>query len=64
MLFTRYLIEDNSNDYVIFDKDAECNIKTVSSRFKFIIGKYDLLPEDKELEYHTALVNVIYILLF
>ena len=49
MLFTRFLIEKNSEDYVIFDKNAESNRATVSSRFRFIIGKYDLISEEKEI---------------
>lgn len=49
MFFTRFLIEENSEDYVIFDKNAVSNRATVSSRFRFIIGKYDLLSEEKEI---------------
>ena len=49
MFFTRFLIEENSEDYVIFDKNAESNRATVRSRFRFIIGNYDLFSEEKEI---------------
>ena len=49
MFFTRFLIDENSEDNVIFDKNAESNRATVRSRFRFIIGNYDLFSEEKEI---------------
>ena len=52
MTMARFLVEDNTQEIITFNEEEECNIKTVCSRFKWIIGKYEILSEEKELQYH------------
>ncbi|KAM3133249.1 hypothetical protein pb186bvf_014677 [Paramecium bursaria] len=48
LLISRYLVEDNQDDYVIFDESRNNNVAVVKSIIKKIIGKYTLYQQDEE----------------
>ena len=44
---TRYLVEDNYDDYVIYDEDRYNELHIVKCIFKKLIGKYELFTEEE-----------------
>ncbi len=48
ILLARYLIEDNNEEYIIFDEYRISEIDPVKNIFKKFIGPYELLTPEKE----------------
>jgi hypothetical protein len=48
IILARYLVEDNTKDYVIFNQDETANINIIKSVFKKLIGPYKLFDEKEE----------------
>lgn len=47
-LLARYLIEDNTQDWVDYDEDMTSQFQMVRSIFKQLIGKYRIYTADEE----------------
>lgn len=55
-LLTRYLTEDSSQQYVIFNPEALCGITLIREKFINLIGDYDIL-KDYEIEEAEAQIK-------
>lgn len=42
MSLARFLVEDNQNDIITFNDDENVTMQLLLSRFKTILGKYDV----------------------
>ncbi|CAD8151382.1 unnamed protein product [Paramecium pentaurelia] len=47
-LLSRYLVEDNSEDYLIYDQDRTNQTTIIKSVMKKIVGKYEILDNEEE----------------
>ncbi|CAD8051783.1 unnamed protein product [Paramecium primaurelia] len=47
-LLSRYLVEDNSEDYLIYDQDRTNQTTIIKSVMKKIVGKYEILENEEE----------------
>ncbi|CAD8148051.1 unnamed protein product [Paramecium octaurelia] len=47
-LLSRYLVEDNSQDYLIYDQDRTNQTSIIKSVMKKIVGKYEILQNEEE----------------
>ena len=56
-LLSRFLVEDNSSDYTIFDKNVSNSAIVVKSIFKNVLGTYHLLTVDEIKILHKS-INV------
>ncbi|CAD8062062.1 unnamed protein product [Paramecium sonneborni] len=57
-LFSRYLVEDNSEDYVIYDQDRKNKTSIIKSVMKKIVGKYEILSNEQELSILQSIQQV------
>eukprot|EP01017_Pseudomicrothorax_dubius_P047623 TRINITY_DN8575_c0_g1_i3.p1 TRINITY_DN8575_c0_g1~~TRINITY_DN8575_c0_g1_i3.p1 ORF type:complete len:329 (-),score=106.93 TRINITY_DN8575_c0_g1_i3:464-1450(-) len=60
LFVARYLIEDNTEEYLQFDRTRACDVNVVKSIFKKFIGNYKLLTheEDKQLRSEVSAVKL------
>ncbi|CAD8140585.1 unnamed protein product [Paramecium pentaurelia] len=54
-LLARYMIEDNTQDWVDYDEEATCQLQIVRSIFKQIVGKCKIFTEDEERQYSNEI---------
>ena len=47
ILLARYLVEENQEDWVIFDENRANSVKIVKSVFKNLIKSYELFSKDE-----------------
>lgn len=47
LLIARYLVEDNQDDFIMFDVNRSNNVRMVKDVFKKLIGKYELMEKAK-----------------
>ncbi|CAD8069493.1 unnamed protein product [Paramecium sonneborni] len=47
-LLSRYLVEDNSEDFLIYDQDRTNQTSIIKSVMKKIVGKYEILSNEEE----------------
>ncbi len=59
MLIARYLVEDNNQDYIIFNVNATNSLLIVKTIFKTLIGKYKILTEAEEQELFENIKEVL-----
>lgn len=59
LLISRFLIEDNNDDYIIYFDSQKCDLKTITSRFKWLIQKYNITTAEQDKKMHKNLVRVI-----
>jgi hypothetical protein len=58
LLVSRYLIEDNLEDYVMLDEEKTMEIGIVKSVFKNLLGNYTLLDDQIEETLHQEITTV------
>ncbi|CAD8131873.1 unnamed protein product [Paramecium octaurelia] len=54
-LLARYMIEDNSQDFVEYDEEATSQLQIVRSIFKQIVGKCRIFTEEEERQYSNEI---------
>ena len=61
LIIARYLVEDNTDDYIDFDPDRSESIIRVTSVFKKLVNNYSLYTEEKDvtLRKDVAFVNIL-----
>ncbi|CAD8057371.1 unnamed protein product [Paramecium sonneborni] len=58
-LLARYMIEDNTQDWIEYDEEATCQLQIVRSIFKQIVGKCRIFTEDEERQYSNEISSQI-----
>ena len=58
LLLSRYLIEDNQEDYVIFNKSLSANNSVVLAIFRKLVGNYKLMEASEEEQLRSTVYNV------
>lgn len=57
-LLCRYLVEDNQEEFLIFDEERHNNVTVVKSIIKKLIGKFELFTENEIKEIRAELEKV------
>lgn len=56
---SRYMIEDNSEDKIIYDERLSAPVATVKSVFRAVLGAYEILPPDAEREVAARIRRIL-----
>lgn len=59
-LVSRYMIEDNAQEWVDYDEDNQQNIHIVKSIFSKFVGKYKIFSEDDDARLRDEISSVQY----
>jgi FtsZ-binding cell division protein ZapB len=59
LLVARYMIEDNSSEYVVLDRDKRAEVSVLRSVLKNFLGRYELLTgsEEQKIMYTVKMVK-------
>ena len=63
-LFSRFLVEENNNDYLMLNLFQTQQIGIIRSTFKTAIGNYDIIYEEEEKMVEHEIYAVIFNFLF
>ena len=59
VLLARYLIEDNSLDYVFFDNNLKASVAVIRSVLKKTLGSYKLFTEKEKRTFHSEISSLL-----
>ena len=59
VLLARYLIEDNSLDYVFFDNNLKASVAVIKSVLKKTLGSYKLFTEKEKRTFHSEISSLL-----